>query len=83
MLLSLDRFRAYATKNRTNRTIFSVKYEGPWTNQRINVHVCIRELSSLAREIRHGASRPDPHETRVSRVSRNVTGRAGSGQEVF
>ena len=37
----------------------------------------------MTREIRHGASRPDPHETRVSRVNRNAAGRVGSGQELF
>ena len=53
------------------------------TYQRL--HVWTRELSSLTREIReirHGASRPDPHETRDSRVSRNVASRVGSGQEL-
>ena len=34
-----------------------------------------RELLWLTREIRHGASRPDPHGTRVSRVNRNAAGR--------
>ena len=37
----------------------------------------------MTREIRHGASRPDPHETSVSQVNRNVTGRVGLGHEVF
>ena len=37
---------------------------------------------SLIREIRHGASRPDPHGTRVSWVNRNEADRIGSGQEV-
>ena len=51
------------------------------THQRL--HVWTSELSSLTREIRHGASRPDPHETSVSRVNRNVTGRVRLGQEMF
>ena len=53
------------------RYLFAEKDEGPRTNQQINVptkDVWARELSSLTREMRHGASRPDPHETRVSRV---------------
>ena len=31
----------------------------------------------MTRDIRHGASRPDPHEIRVSRVNRKVAGRFG------
>ena len=37
----------------------------------------------MIREIRHGDSRPDPLETRVSRVNRNAADRVGPGQEVF
>ena len=51
------------------------------TYQRL--YVWTRELSSLTREVRHGASRPDPHEICVSRVNRNVADRVGSGQQVF
>ena len=40
-------------------------------------------MLSLTHEIHHGASPPDPHETRVPRVNRNAAGRVGSGQEVF
>ena len=42
-----------------------------------------RERLSLTRVIRHGASQPDSHRTRVSRVNRNAAGRVGSGQEVL
>ena len=65
--------------------MFSEKYEGLRTNQQINVPstTLTCELSSSTREIRHGAGRPNPHETRVSRVNRNAAGRVGSGQEVF
>ena len=44
------------------------------------LHVRTREFSSLTREIRHGTSRPDPQENRVSQVNRNVAGRVGSGR---
>ena len=37
----------------------------------------------MTHKIRHGASRSDPHETRVSRVNQNAAGRVRSGQEVF
>ena len=47
------------------------------------LHVETRELLSLTREIRHGASRPDPNEIRVSRVNRHVSGRVGLSPEVF
>ena len=52
-------------------------------------------MLSLTHEIHHGASPPDPHETRVPRVNRNaagrigsrgvrnLTGRLGSAQQVF
>ena len=42
-----------------------------------------RDFSTLIREKCHGSSRPDPHETRISRVARIVSGRVGSGQDVF
>ena len=67
----------------------STRDQGPTnrpTYQRLHVqrlHVWTRELSSLTREIRHGANRPGAHETHVSRVNQNVAGRVGSGQEVF
>ena len=44
------------------------------------MYVWTRELSSSTREKHHGASRSDPHETRVSRVNRNVAGRVESGR---
>ena len=44
------------------------------------LRVCALELSSLIREISHGASRHDPHETRISRANRNVSGRVGFGR---
>ena len=37
----------------------------------------------MPREKCHGSSRPDPHETRISRVTRIVAGRVGLGQEDF
>ena len=42
-----------------------------------------RDFSTLTREKCHGSSRPDPHETRISRVTRMVAGRVESGQEDF
>ena len=62
------------------------KYEGPRTNQPTKVHIqkCLtRDFSTLTREIYHGSSRPDPHETRASRVTRSVSGRVGSGQQAL
>ena len=61
------------------------KYEGLRTNQPTKVHIyiqicLIRDFSTLTREICHGPSRPDPHETRTSRVTRSVAGRVGSGR---
>ena len=54
-------------------------------DQRANdylVHVWTRELSPLTSEIRHGASRSDPHETRVSQGQSECvgSGRFGSGR---
>ena len=49
------------------------------TDQGINA--MIRDLSILTHEKRHRLSRPDSHETRISRVTRTVAGRVGSGQE--
>ena len=68
-------------------TISWEKYEGPRTNQPTKVHIiqtCLtRDFSTLTFEIYHGSSRPDPHETRTSRVPRSVPGRVGSGQQAF
>ena len=52
------------------------------------VHALTRDFSTLTREKCHGSSRPDPLETRISRVTRIVaghvgSGRVGSGQEDF
>ena len=47
------------------------------------IHAVTRDFSTLIREKCHGSSRPDPHETRISRVTRIVAGRVGSGQEDF
>ena len=46
-------------------------------------HAVTGDFSTLTREKFHGSSRPDPHETRISRVTRIVAGRVGSGQEDF
>ena len=47
------------------------------------IHALTRDFSTLTRENCHGSSRPDSHETRISRVTRIVSGRVGSGQERF
>ena len=47
------------------------------------IHALTRDFSTLTREKCHASSRPDPHETRISRVTRIVAGRVGSGQEDF
>ena len=47
------------------------------------IHAVTRDFSTLIRKKCHGSSRPDPHETRISRVTRIVAGRVGSGQEDF
>ena len=44
------------------------------------IHALTRDFSTLTREKFHESSRPDPHETRISRVNRIVTGRVGSGR---
>ena len=54
---------------------------GQPTDRRI--HAVTRDFSTLTREKCHRSSRPDPHETRISRVTRIVAGRVGSGQEDF
>ena len=45
------------------------------------IHALTRDFLTLTREKCHGSSRLDPHETRISRVTRIVAGRVGSGQE--
>ena len=60
--------------------IRKIKHQGPTnrpTYQRL--YLWTRELSSLTRDICHGGSGPDPHETCVSRVNRKVADRVGSG----
>ena len=47
------------------------------------IHVLTRDFSTLAREKCHGSSTPDLHETRISRVTRIVSGRVGLGQDVL
>ena len=47
------------------------------------IHAVTRDFSTLTREKCQGSSRPDPHETRISRVARIVAGRVGLGQEDF
>ena len=47
------------------------------------IHAVTGDFSTLVREKCHGSSRPDPHETRISRVTRIEAGRFGSGQEDF
>ena len=47
------------------------------------IHALTHDFSTLIREKFHESSRPDPHETRISRVTRIVANRVGSGQEVF
>ena len=47
------------------------------------IHASTRDFSTLTREKCHGSSRPDPHETRISRVTPFVAGRVESGQEDF
>ena len=73
-------------KTGRNRTTFSENYEGPRTNRSTylyqRLHVWTRKFSPLTREIRHGPSRPDPHETRVSGVNRSVAGRVGSFRNI-
>ena len=44
-------------------------------------HALTRDCSTLTREKCHGSSRPDPHETRISRVTRIMAGRVESGQK--
>ena len=44
------------------------------------MHALTHDFWTLTREKCHGSSRPDPHETRISRVTRIVAGRVGSGQ---
>ena len=51
------------------------------TYQRL--YLWTRELPSLTREICYGTSRPDLHETCVSRVNRKVAGQVGSGQQLL
>ena len=89
--LSLHLFRAHTTKYKLLQKNTMVRHfrkstreQGPTnrsTYQRFDVWT--PAFLALTREIRHGASRPDPHETRVSRVNRNAAGRVGSGQELF
>ena len=62
------------------------KYEGPRANQptKVLIQTCLtHDFSTLTREIYHGSSRPDPHETLTSRVTRSVAGRVMSGQQAF
>ena len=47
------------------------------------IYALTRDVWALTHEKCHGSSRPDPHETRISRVTRIVAGRVGSGQENF
>ena len=47
------------------------------------IRALTREFSTLTREKCHGSSRPDPHETRISLVTRIVAGRVWSGGEDF
>ena len=72
---------------KTESTTSWEKYEGPRTNQPTKVHIiqtCLtRDFSTLTREIHHWFSRPDPLETRTSRVTRSVAGRVGSGQHTL
>ena len=44
------------------------------------IHALTDDFSILTREKCHGSSRPDPHETRISRGTRGVAGRVGSGR---
>ena len=71
-------------KQRTRHLGQSTRNQGPRTNQPTKVlisrHVLTRDFSTLTREIRHGSSRPDPHEIRTSRVTRSVASRVGSGR---
>ena len=69
-------------KKRENTTCCE-KYEGPRTNNDGGIHALTRDCSTLIREKYHGSSRPDSHETCISRVIRIVAGRVGSGQEAF
>ena len=43
-------------------------------------HALSHDFSTLTREKCHGSSRPDPHDTRISRVTRIVASRVGSGR---
>ena len=45
------------------------------------IHALTRAFSTLTREKCHGSSRPDPREIYISRVTRIVAGRVGSGKE--
>ena len=47
------------------------------------IHTLTGDFSTLTREKCHGSSLPDPHETRISQVTRIVSGQVGSGQEDF
>ena len=70
-------------------TTSRARYQGPRTNQSTTVHIHVQTclildfFSTLTRAICYGSSRPDPHETRTSRVTRSVAGRVGSGQQGF
>ena len=60
------------------------RHQGPTNRPRyISRHVLTRDFSTLIREMYHGCSRPDPHETRTSLVTRSVAGRVGLGQQAF
>ena len=66
---------------RTRHPGKSTRDQGP-TNRR-RIYAVTRDFLTLTREKCHGSSRPDPHETRISRVTRIVTGQVRSGQEDF
>ena len=44
------------------------------------IHALTSDFPTLTREKCHGSSRPDPHETRISRVTQIVADRIGSGR---
>ena len=77
-----------AAANNTGRNNQRTRHPGKSTRTKDQptdrgIYALTRDFSTLAREKRHGSSRPDPHETRISRVTRIVAGRVGSGQEDF
>ena len=65
---------------RTRHPGKNTRDQGP-TDQGIHCHALTRDFSILTHMKCHGSSRPDPHETRISRVTRVVAGRIGLGQE--